>query len=397
MPDRSAEMIPPGRSSRVFGLDFLRALAIAGVLFAHGFGLLYPQMPAWFGLFGHGGFYGVELFFVLSGFLIGRILIRQGSDLANASTVSVFYIRRWFRTLPLFWLFLFLNVLLEIQIKGHRLSLGEVLEHGFFLRTLTAYHPIFFPESWSLAIEEWFYLLFPAAVWLGLRVEKSFVRVFLTVAAGFFLFSTVGRMLSANGAEVTWAQWQRVIVIYRFDGLMVGVFAAWISLRWPDLWRSRPRHLAIIGCLLLLGLYASLWRWEGGQFVFGPDDYFARTFRFNLVSLGFALLLPFASLWKIERENFASLTVRKIALWSYALYLIHLPLFQLLMQYGYQDWRSSLPHALILFILTVGGSILLSALLFRFYERPCTGLRDRVAPAMAKAFTSPTRRASPKT
>lgn len=373
----------PSSTSRVFGLDCLRALAISGVLFAHGCGLLYPQMPAWFGVVGHGGFYGVELFFVLSGFLIGRILIRYGADLAKASTVSVFYIRRWFRTLPLFWLFVLLNVLLEIQIKDHPLSLGEVLAHGFFLRTLTAYHPTFFAESWSLAIEEWFYLLFPAAVWLGLRFEKRFVRVFLGVAAAFFLFSTIGRMISARAPDATWAQWQRVIVIYRFDGLMIGVFAAWISIRWPDFWRNRPRLAAVVGCAMLLALYASLWRWAGGFFAFAPDDYFARTFRFTLVSIGFALLLPFASLWKLEKENFASLTVRKIALWSYALYLVHIPILQLVMKYGFQDWRSSLFHAVILFVVTIGGAILLSALLFRFFERPCTSLRESVAPAVA--------------
>jgi peptidoglycan/LPS O-acetylase OafA/YrhL len=145
-------------------------------------------MPAWFGLLGHGGFYGVELFFVLSGFLIGRILIRYDSDLGNPGTVGVFYIRRWFRTLPLFWLFVVLNVLLEFQVKDHPISLGEVLEHGFFLRTFATYHPVFFPESWSLAIEEWFYLLFPAAIWLGLRFRRRFAPVFLTVAAAFFLF-----------------------------------------------------------------------------------------------------------------------------------------------------------------------------------------------------------------
>src|ERR1041385_6257581 len=195
-------------ASRVFGLDCLRAMAILGVIFAHGFVLLYPQMPAWLGLFGHGGFYGVELFFVLSGFLIGRILIRYDSDLGNGLTVTVFYLRRWFRTLPLFWLFVGLNVLLELQIRDHRMSLGEVLEHGFFFRTLTAYHPSFFPESWSLAIEEWFYLLFPAAIWLGLRLEKRFARVFLSVAAAFFFFSTVGRMISATKPDATWAEWQ---------------------------------------------------------------------------------------------------------------------------------------------------------------------------------------------
>jgi peptidoglycan/LPS O-acetylase OafA/YrhL len=373
---------------RVFGLDCLRALAILSVLFAHGFGLLYPRMPAWFGLLGHGGFYGVELFFVLSGFLIGRILIRYDSDLGNPGTVGVFYIRRWFRTLPLFWLFVLLNVLLETQIKDHPLSLGEVLEHGFFLRTLTAFHPSFFPESWSLAIEEWFYLLFPAAVWLGLRFEKRFLPVFLSVAAAFFLFSTVGRMISARAPDATWDQWQRMIVIYRFDGLMIGVFAAWISIRWPNFWRGRPRLAAVVGCAMLLALYASLWRWDEGRFVFASDDYFARTFRFTLVSLGFALLLPFASLWKLQKENFGSLTVRKIALWSYAIYLVHLPLFQLLIKYGFQDWHESFLHAFILFFIMTGGSILVSALLFRFFERPCTGLRERIAPTPAKAFKS---------
>lgn len=373
-------------TSRVFGLDCLRALAISGVLFAHGFGLLYAQMPAWFGLLGHGGFYGVELFFVLSGFLIGRILIRYDSDLAKTETLSVFYIRRWFRTLPLFWLFVVLNVLLEVQIKDHPLSLGEVLQHTFFLRTLTAYHPVFFPESWSLAIEEWFYLLFPAVIWLGLRFQKRFAPVFLSAAAAFFLFSTIGRMISAYGPDATWTQWQRVIVIYRFDGLMIGVFAGWISLRWPSVWRTRPVLTAALGGILLFALYASLWRWKDGQWVYGPDDYFARTFRFTLVSLGFALLLPFASLWKLEKENFASLAVRKIALWSYALYLVHIPILQLVVKYGFQDPGTSLVHALVMFICAIGSAILLSALLFRFFERPCTGLRERVAPVIAKVF-----------
>ncbi|MGI8890492.1 MAG: acyltransferase family protein [Chthoniobacterales bacterium] len=395
MLDPLMEVTPAVRTNRVFGLDCLRALAIGGVLFAHAFGFLYPQMPAWFGLLGHGGFYGVELFFVLSGFLIGRILIRHGAQLGTGETVAVFYIRRWFRTLPLFWLFLLLNVLLETQTKNHQLSLGEILEHGFFLRTLTAYHPVFFPESWSLGIEEWFYLLFPAAVWLGLRAERHFVRVFLTVAAAFYLFSTIGRMLSAHSAEASWAQWQRVIVIYRFDGLMTGVFAAWISLRWPAFWQARSRLLAIIGSALLVGLYVSLWRWNNGAFVFGPDDYFARTFRFNLVSLGFAFLLPWASLWKIERENFPSLAVRKIALWSYALYLVHLPLFQLLMHFGYQDWHDSLIHALILFTCMIAGSILVSALLFRSYERPWTKLREKAAPVVSRIFRSTPQSSSP--
>src|SRR5450759_5386369 len=99
----------PRPADRVFGLDVLRAAAIMGVVCAHGFVVLYPHLVGVLGIFGHGGFYGVELFFVLSGFLIGQILIREGPALGHAANVAVFYVRRWFRTLPLFFLFLGFN------------------------------------------------------------------------------------------------------------------------------------------------------------------------------------------------------------------------------------------------------------------------------------------------
>ncbi|MFL6588990.1 MAG: acyltransferase family protein, partial [Chthoniobacterales bacterium] len=102
---------------RVFGLDLLRAVAILMVVCAHGFVVLYPHFGEPLGFFGHGGFYGVELFFVLSGFLIGQILIRKGADLARAGNVAFFYTRRWFRTLPLFFLFLVANVILDFFLR----------------------------------------------------------------------------------------------------------------------------------------------------------------------------------------------------------------------------------------------------------------------------------------
>src|ERR1700730_16180708 len=114
-------------TDRVFGLDLLRAAAIMSVICAHGFVVLYPHLVGVLGIFGHGGFYGVELFFVLSGFLIGQILIRQGPALDRAANVAVFYVRRWFRTLPLFFLFLAINVWLELQFRQHRVSFSGAL------------------------------------------------------------------------------------------------------------------------------------------------------------------------------------------------------------------------------------------------------------------------------
>lgn len=374
------------KTERVFGLDLLRAAAILSVIFAHGFVVLYPHFGNVLGVFGHGGFYGVELFFVLSGFLIGQILIRQGLALGQAGNVAAFYIRRWFRTLPLFFLFLAVNVWIELQFRQHRVGFSEVLSHGFFLRNLTGFHMSFFPESWSLAIEEWFYLLFPAALWLGLKMSRRFDGVFLSAAFAFFAFSTGARMVSANDPSAIWSEAQRMVVIYRFDALMLGMFAAWISLRFSELWRKHQLLAALAGGALLLAMYLTLWKIDRGQLAFGDDSYFARTFRFTLVSLGFALLLPWASGWILTKENFGSIAIRRIALWSYGIYLVHLPVFWIVTRWAFRDWKTSPVQALASFSLQIGGAILLSALLYRFFEAPCTRLREKAAPAVAGIF-----------
>jgi peptidoglycan/LPS O-acetylase OafA/YrhL len=373
-------------TDRVFGLDLLRAAAILSVICAHGFVVLYPHFGAVLGVFGHGGFYGVELFFVLSGFLIGQILIRQGPALGHAANVAVFYVRRWFRTLPLFLLFLAINVWLEYRFREHHVGFSEALSHGFFLRNLTGFHMSFFPESWSLAIEEWFYLLFPAALWLGLKISKRFDSVFLAAAFAFFTFSTVARMLAANDPAATWSEAQRMVVIYRFDALMMGMFAAWFSVRFPVRWGKHRLLVALAGLALLFWMYATLWKIENHQLAFGDDSYFARTFRFTLVSLGFALLLPWASAWKLTRENSCSTAIRRIALWSYGLYLVHLPVFMIVTEFAFRDSNKSVVRALSSFALQIGGAILLSALLYRFFESRCTRLREKAAPAVAGIF-----------
>ncbi|MGI8821503.1 MAG: acyltransferase family protein [Chthoniobacterales bacterium] len=384
----SSSPLPLAQRGRVFGLDGLRAAAISGVVLAHASVVLYSHLPAWYGLVGHGGFFGVELFFVLSGFLIGQILLRDAPQLGTGSGVAQFYVRRWFRTLPLFLLFLAVNVWLEIVIRRHHLTVAEVVEHGFFLRNFAGLHITFFLEAWSLAIEEWFYLLFPAALWLGLKMQKQFDRVFVCAALIFFLFSTIARILGATDPAAEWSSSQRMVVIYRFDALMFGIGAAWIALRFPVAWRKARTPSAWGGAILLLALYASLWRDAPHGFAFAPDDFFARTFRFTFVSLGFALLLPCCSSWQLTRETFWSTSIRRIALWSYALYLVHLPLFELAARFAAADRQPTAARALLAFSLQIASAVVLSALLYRFFEKPLTRWRERAAPALARSLGS---------
>ena len=375
-------------SGRVFGLDLLRAAAILMVIYAHAFVVLYPHFGEPLGYFGHGGFYGVELFFVLSGFLIGGILIRAGADLAHAGNVAFFYVRRWFRTLPLFFLFLFVNAIFERLFRAHPVGFSEVLSHGLFLRNLTGLHLTFFPESWSLAIEEWFYLLFPAALWFGLKLTRRFGIVFLVAAFTFLAFSTIARLITGLDPSASWPNQIRMGVIYRFDALMIGVLAAWLALQFPKAWVRLSIPGAFSGLILLVVTYTTLWKIVNGHLQFGDDSYFARTFRFTLISLGYAFLLPWASGWKLASENLTTTAIRKIALWSYSLYLVHLPFFVLVAQAGLgPETPHSLGVALLSFALQIAGAIVLSALLYRFFEAPCTRLREKAAPAVAKLFS----------
>src|SRR2546423_9974434 len=382
-------MKPVHSGGRVFGLDLLRAAAILMVICAHGFVVLYPHWGAPRGFLGHGGFYGVDLFFVLRGFLIGQILIRTGAVLAGAGNVAFFYTRRWFRPLPLFFLFLIINVVFERLFRAHAVNFREALSHGLFLRNLAGFHMTFFPESWSLAIEEWFYLLFPAALWVGLKFTKRFGAVFLVTAFLFLAFSTIARLVAATDPAKTWDVELRMVVIYRFDALMIGILGAWLSIRFQRTWLRSAFLCALGGLILLLAMYLTLLKIGNGHLRFGDDNYFARTFRFTLVSLGFGLLLPWASGWKLARENFTSAAVRKIALWSYSLYLVHLPVFVLLSRAGLgPDYPMPVAKALTSFALQIGGAILLSVLLYRFFEAPCTRLREKASPAVAKIFST---------
>ena len=380
--------VAPTHTPRIFGLDALRAAAILSVTFAHFFAVLYPHV-FWLGLFGHGGYYGVELFFVLSGFLIGEILIRAGDGLGHGGALPEFYVRRWFRTLPLFWLLVVINVLLDRWQDGVSRSLPDILQHALFARNFTWPHLAFLPESWSLAVEEWFYLLFPAVLWLGLRLKFRFDHVLIFAALGFYTFSTMMRLRTSGLPEVTWDV-ERIVVIHRFDAIMVGVLAAWVSIRFNSLWRRSAWPAALVGIVLLIAMYATLWRVEGNWFTSGFDSTFARVWRFNLVSLGCALLLPAASGWTLATENFGSTSIRKIALWSYAIYLIQHPVSRFVVPRFFRDSATSSGDAWGLFTLLLVATIGVSALLHYTYEAPCTRLRQRVGPTVRRIFQKKT-------
>ncbi|MBK6892203.1 MAG: acyltransferase [Flavobacteriales bacterium] len=147
---------------RIFGLDVMRAMAGVMVMLAHTSHLVadhwprFPVVPSidWVGVF-----------FVLSGYLIGGMLLDASSKPGPAPLRFLdFMQRRWLRTLPNYYLFLLLNILL-VSVGAAPGMLGHMTAaYAVFMQNFHLPLDLFFWESWSLAVEEWFYLLFPLIV-----------------------------------------------------------------------------------------------------------------------------------------------------------------------------------------------------------------------------------------
>lgn len=141
---------------RIFGLDVLRSFAIIMVLLSHSRIFFSASIDLqYLGLF---GYYGVELFFVLSGFLIGGVLLRNINSKSSWLEILNFYIYRWMRTLPSYYLVLLIYIFVDIMNSG---TYDFHLYHFVFLQNFFLSELNFFGVSWSLAIEEWFYLIIP--------------------------------------------------------------------------------------------------------------------------------------------------------------------------------------------------------------------------------------------
>jgi peptidoglycan/LPS O-acetylase OafA/YrhL len=368
---------------RVFGLDALRAVAIFLVVYAHGaYGLavLFPKALVQLPLFD-----GVSIFFVLSGYLIGTILMKifeRGP--VTGGIVWNFWLRRWLRTLPNY--FLILIVLVIYQIQTGALDTAGLWRYFLFMQNFASVHPAFFPEAWSLSVEEWFYILLPllllVMVLLGLRVRLAFAyAIAVTIVASLvYRYGIVGELdfESSDMADlIEWDQHLRKQVLTRLDSLMYGVLGAYLHYYRKEWWLRHKLTLLFAGiALLLFHKYMS----------YSMDDsmseyavYFG-VFSFSVISVGTLFLLPWLSQLHIKSGVFYEVVTR-LSLISYSMYLVHFTLVRNIL----------VPETLALFsglginqvvalsyVLYWLYTIVLSVLLYKFFELPMMNLRARL-------------------
>lgn len=354
-------------SARNPWLDVCRSLAILLVVLGHGIEYLKPLFPNTVQLLKFTGFIGVELFFVLSGFLIGQMLMRYAEE-DLPKWLQTFYMRRMIRTLPNYGLFLVVNITLAyMMIRPSGLS--ELWKYGLFVQNAMTPHPEFFPEAWSLAIEELFYLGFPlcflTVAW-ALRISNRAAIV------GTALF-VIGISLFARGilaSEVmSWDEGIRKIAALRFDGLMVGVLLGWLDqARWRVL-RDKTVPLVLVTGLLFCAAYVSLMPLSALD-----SSYFAKTLLFTLTSFGCAGLVIVGIDLRLPSglESVAALIARV----SYSAYLVNLPIL-LIMNHVVRN-EGAVGVGMFLFFHL--ATFLAAFVVYRQYERVFYRLRDRYFP-----------------
>src|SRR3954470_1290301 len=196
---------------RKVGLDVVRAVAILLVLAGH-FLFAYTESVSPGLLFVFGAL-GVEIFFVLSGYLIGGILlgaIKANGNVVTPGLIGNFWYRRWMRTIPNYLLFLAVYALIERPGFGVRRYAAYLL----FAQNLRRPMPNFFIVSWSLTVEEWFYITLPVLIFVLYRVTGRQVRgAFLGAVAVLLLTPLAVRLYLAPGRQ--WDLWARKVVVMR--------------------------------------------------------------------------------------------------------------------------------------------------------------------------------------
>ncbi len=362
---------------RIFGLDLMRAIAILMVVCSHLLWIVPDMRGITRKLFSVFGILGVDVFFVLSGFLIGRILYKMYTTTAfSFKDVRYFWLRRWFRTLPNYYLTLIINIIVAVYI-GNQLP-DHLWRYGFFLHNFATQLPWFYPESWSLSVEEFAYIIGPLLLYLILLFRKNASRslLFFQVTLLILVLFILSKLYYSHHQEIRhmrhWTLNVKSIVIYRIDAIYYGVLAAYISIEWSKMWTKLKYVACFVGVFTLIAInfLIPLKSWYIDYY---PD--FWNVWYFIIKSVSIALCLPLLSEMR-SAPNWFKVPVTYISILSYAIYVFHYSIIMQLMKYFIPSETMAGLDLVIYILVYLLIVFVVSYAVYRFFEKPMTDLRD---------------------
>lgn len=365
----------PVHGAKIPALDGVRGMAILGVMLCHFMLHVGWENQSWWRLT-QGGWLGVDLFFVLSGFLITGILI---DTKGRSDYWPRFYRRRFLRIFPLYYFAVLVTWLTVILVEKAPERLHGYDSFGWFfafasniamaLKQNWLYHSHIFNLNhlWSLAVEEQFYLVWPLVIWLlPTRVVGALCAVIVIISPSLRLWT----------AEQFGQEWYNCIASYvlpycRMNGLAAGAFLAialrleWHKMIFPlDRWIAR---FVLVYCA-----------WNMARILLNVNE----------LALGTYAALAFAALVWLALNDHPKALVRRIfenpflvdlGKYSYALYIFHQ-----MFEYEWKSWfwgpmrTMGLPlgiSQLIYALLAFGGTYLLARVSWVLIEQPMLRLK----------------------
>lgn len=363
-------------SKRIYGLDIVRVVAILLVLMSHSVLLVYPNSDhALITVVKFFGALGVDIFFVLSGFLIGTILIKQIEAKNTKPKHFVnFWLRRWFRTLPNYYLVLLVNIVLLFVFTGG--GNQSLYKYGLFLQNFNQPQSAFFPESWSLSIEEFAYIIGPLLLLVLAWFTTLKKRHFLIMTIVVITLITINRIAFNTAVTTlnyeTWSAAIRKVVIYRIDSIYYGFIAAYVAFYYPKFWAHKRYLLTSIGAVLFIVMHFSL-AWLQLQPTIHSTFY--NVFYLPLLSISIALVFPLFT--QLKQGQFAVKPITYISVLSYAIYMVNYSIVLLSIQHLI-DVNALLGIEKLLLVLCFWGiTFLLSHQLYTKFEKPIMDIRDK--------------------
>ena len=379
MYNQKATFVKPATQHRVYypALDGLRGFAILLVLFSHNFSFITFSK-----LFDT----GVDLFFVLSGFLITDILLKTKK---NKKFLQTFYIRRILRIFPIYYLTLVAFLVLAphfAQLKeqysyyqNNQIFLWFYLQNWLpIIHPPPFYHTQIFGHFWSLSIEEHFYIVWPFLI-LAYKKSKALINICLLITSGCIVFRFATWLYFGN-SDLNY----RLQFNTRMDGLSIGSLIA--------IWKFNKENIKTkilkFGTVLIsFHLIAAII----SKIIFTHIPHFS-FLGYTSISVLFGILIVFA----IERKNivikkiFEFTPLRYIGKISYGLYIYHVPVLVVFKiyftSYVLKLYLSPLLTNIVIAFSTVLIAILISLISFNFFEKKILLLKEKIAP---QGFSSP--------
>ena len=330
------------KKDHIYSLDLLRGFSGYGVAFCHLHAFVFNNIHL-----EYVSLLFVEFFFVLSGFVLYPQLIQV---LNNKKNLTIFYKRRWIRTLPLYVIVVFMVSAL----------FGEVFSKDFFKYLFFVQKIVpnflssdYYPVAWSLSIEEFFYLFFPLIIiFFG---KNDFIKKIILL----FIALILAKFLIADNVE---SSFFRTGTIFRFDAILLGFI-----LRFFHEKLFKLRYFSLIALFISIFIFY----FAKDYILANEEDYIIKIFFIIFLQILSLLtlnaFLAFEPIMKINIiKNFSILVSKQ----TYSVYLIHIIFIYFLEKAQFSVFNTVFIYALLLFIS--------STLIYFFIESPLLKMRPKL-------------------